>query len=546
MSSGGPLPLLTGDDLRIRPNFDAIVIGGGAAGLVACRQLTQSGMHVLLLDAGRPRSILRAPLQALISAGVRAVAQPFWYEIAPAWLAGAGRKALRLAGQVRQPRQSACFAWPLDPDAFVDDRDNPYETPPDAEFVWFRSRQLGGKMVIPGHGMQYYRFGPEDFSSPSNPDAVWPIDSAELEPWYNAVESLLNLHGGEAPNSRAASSRLSIVHPLAPSEARLRDQIEAIWPNCGPALGVFAPWPDLLGDAIKSGRLRIRQGAVAQSIDVDAGGKLKGATWFDCAAGVSLAAHAPVVFVCASTLESTRILMNSRSKEFPRGLGGDSEALGRYLMDHVLVTGQSIGSSLGPTKVDLVPGRCLHVPAIDSKAASGAAIGLQLYQSSLGSNRSMLNMVSFSPMTPRADNHMMLHPTRKDRYGVPIPRIECRFSAREMALAQEQRALLLEIARATGATQLMLDPSPAPAGYAIHECGTARMGASPKTSVLDVHNVVWGVPGLYVTDGASLPTVGPHNLTLTIMALTARAAAHATGHALRENTNPEARARAAA
>jgi choline dehydrogenase-like flavoprotein len=130
-------------------------------------------------------------------------------------------------------------------------------------------------------------------------------------------------------------------------------------------------------------------------------------------------------------------------------------------------------------------------------------------------------------MLPRADNRVTLDPERRDRFGIPILRIECRHSDAEIGFAKQQSALLRRLAELAEVDLNYIDGSPAPPGTAAHECGTARMGSEPGNSVLDPHNQCWEARGLYVTDGACFPSQGSQNPTLTIMALTARACDHA-------------------
>ena len=145
--------------------YDAIVIGTGAAGGLAALLLTEAGLRVLVLEAG-----CRSPAD---SRSIR-------------W----GRVALEMFRR-RQPIQSRCYAWEFAPDAFVDDVDCPYITPPDRPFVWVRARQLGGRMVVPNHGRQYYRLSPDDFACSDGASQPWPIRPSELDPWYGFVERRL-------------------------------------------------------------------------------------------------------------------------------------------------------------------------------------------------------------------------------------------------------------------------------------------------------------------------------------------------------------------
>jgi choline dehydrogenase-like flavoprotein len=267
--------------------------------------------------------------------------------------------------------------------------------------------------------------------------------------------------------------------------------------------------------------LTLRAGAVVRKVDLDTTGAASGVTWVDRGSKQIRRAHAPLVFLCASALESTRILLAS-------GVGKSSDALGRYLMDHIVVSGDGESAGLaGGLEVE-TPGRCVHVPRLDARnGAHSTPYGVQLYRWSKGPERTHFTGVSFAEMAPRAENRVTLDPERTDACGNAVLRFECSHDAEDIAVATEQSQAIREIADALGVNLSRLDTKPAPLGTAMHECGTARMGDAPTNSVLDPNNQVWDAKGLYVTDGAAFPSQGTQHPTLTIMALTARACAHA-------------------
>jgi choline dehydrogenase-like flavoprotein len=152
---------------------------------------------------------------------------------------------------------------------------------------------------------------------------------------------------------------------------------------------------------------------------------------------------------------------------------------------------------------------------------------VQIYRSSFGQDRSLFFAVSFAEMRPRIENKIALNRKRVDRWGIPVLHIDCAHREEELQCATDQTAALRSLADVAGVSLTRIDETPAPPGSAVHECGTARMGLDPASSVLDPHNQCWDAAGLYVTDSASFPSQGSQNPTLTIMALTARACAHA-------------------
>lgn len=515
--------------LKDRSSFDAIVVGSGAAGGLAARLLCEAGMSVLVLDAGYRKKFWHAPFRRTSAAVIEGLADPRWYEILPPQLINFGRRGFKLVGRVRQPVQARNFAWELAPQTFVDDRDIPYEMSAGGEFHWYRARAIGGRMRIPGHGRQYFRLPEEEFGAKQGVTPGWPVSGAELKPWYEMVERELGLTGGEFEPVGQEPSVLAERVAMNASELQLREQIMERWPGMTPVLGQHAPPMLDMERAAGTGRLWCRTGAVAEKVLVDAAGRAEGVQWHDRHSGEAVTAKAPVVFVGASALESTRILMNSRSAEHPDGIGGSSGALGRYLMDHVLVSGEGMGGRLPEAPVQAQPGRSVYVPRFDRRDDAdreGPAFGIQIYRASVGQARSHFNAVTFGEMAPRAENCVELDEGRKDRFGVPVLKVHCAFSEAELEVARSQSDAIRELAELGQVDLFRLDETPAVPGTAMHECGTARMGTRADNSVLDANNEAWEAKGLFVTDAASFASQGAQNPTLTIQALTARACAH--------------------
>ena len=323
------------------------------------------------------------------------------------------------------------------------------------------------------------------------------------------------------------------------TETELRDRIIDRWGGARPILSRYAPPLATLEAAAQTGQLQCRQGAIVREILADNSGNVSGVTWIDDQTGREQRSSAPIVFLCASALESTRILMLSHSRRNQQGLGGASNALGRYLMDHALVCAEGIGPSLPSDETPEI-GRCLYLPRFDAREMPipkpACGYGIQVYQYPGGGGRSHFFASSFGEMLPRPENRIVLDPTRRDAWGIPILRIDCSYSDAELALAREQTQALRELAELAEVKLTGIDEVPAPPGSAYHECGTARMGTDPKHSVLDHNNECWDARGLYVTDAACFPSQGIQNPTLTILALTARACHHALGNSKRKQT----------
>lgn len=494
--------------------YDAVVVGAGATGSFAAMLLAEAGLRVLVLDAGSARSRLNSIFRRLKRGILNRT-------LGPAIVTARGRK--------RQPVQSHCYAWSMAPDAFVDDLDCPYITAPGHPFVWLRSRQLGGRMTIPGHGRQYYRFGPSDFAPSDGLSSPWPMQPNELDSWYAVVEGRLGLSGSLDKVPWLPDSQLSYVIDPTPAETMLQQSVHARWPGVRPVLGRFAPPFDALEVAARTGRLLIRRDAIVREIGADGSGRVDGVRFIDRRSGAEARARAPIVFLCASALESTRLLLLSRPPRSPNGLGAASGALGRYLMDHVRIRAEGTGPALLPGPAP-APGRCIYLPRFDARDRStpqGRGFGVQVDQRPINEEHSYFAAASFGEMLPRQENLVTLDADRRDAWGISVLRIDCAHGREELARAREQAAALRELAEVADVTLSLIDETPAPPGSANHECGTARMGDHPANSVLDPHNECWEAKGLYLTDGACFPSQGTQNPTLTLLALTARACDYA-------------------
>ncbi len=519
------------ESLQQSEAFDAIIIGAGAAGGLAAERLAKSGLTVLLLDAGFCRTFTEAPFRWLVSEIVGRAANPNFLPYVPSPLLNHARRGLRFIGSVRQRVQTKCYAWERLPAAFVDDVESPYTTPPDRPFHWIRARTLGGRVVIPGHGRQYFRLGMDDFCPQDGKSPAWPISEEDISPWYADIEKRLGLSGTLDHLPWLPDGEIVNVIEPTPVEAALMKKVESRWPGFQSVLGRFAPPADTLVGAAKTKRLTVRQGAVVREVVVKHR-KVSGVKWFDQQSKSECEARAPLVFLCASALESTRILMLSKDAENGRQLAAGSNALGHYLMDHIMMKAEGSGPELpSETPVKIEDGRCVYLPRFDARndgrPKPRRGFGVQVYQADTALSRSYFLAVSFSEMLPRHSNTVHINPAKTDHWGIPTLHINCSFDETDLEQARQQTEALRELAETMNVSLDRIDVKLPIPGSAIHECGTARMGHDPRSSVLDRYNQCWDASGLYVTDSSSFPSQGSQNPTLTVMALTARACDHA-------------------
>lgn len=510
-------------------HFDAIVVGAGASGGLAAALLCEAGLTTLVLDAGYPQPFWRRPYQRALSLSLASISTPRVTAMLPPGVVWRGERLLRSLGRRRQSMQTHCYAWPSAPEQFVDDVDNPYETPEDRPFMWLRTHGLGGRVAVPLHGRQYLRHNVHDFRATDGKTPHWPFEPHALDPFYDLVERRLGL-SGRAEHSRWLPNSI-ITHNREPDHAeqlimaRIADRYEGV----SPVLGRYAPPLDAVGDAARTGKLLLRRGAIAAAVEPGAANGTNLVRFFDRETGAFRTARSKLVMLGAGSLESTRILLNSASDRFPGGIGARSGMLGANVMDHVGAKAQGTGPDLGAPAGNDVAGKCIYLPRFDTReggeTADARGYGARLYCSPAIGGQSYFTAIADAEMFPRQTNRLTLS-KKKDAWGIPILHIDVSYSDEERAIARKSADALEELADVLGVKLNGPVSWQGTPGNSIHEVGSARMGDDPALSVLDPFSQCWDAPGLYVIDGAAFPSEGNQNPTLTIMALTARACDH--------------------
>jgi choline dehydrogenase-like flavoprotein len=505
-------------DAAAGPEYDALVVGSGFAGSWAAKELTEAGLSTLILEAGPPRRAGEIPDRALSYAAPEREDEGAW---------------------PRQPVQSSHFHFrPRGPHLFVDDLEHAYETPPGMPYSWIRGMQVGGRSLL--WGGSALRLSPfeTEAAEVDGCSLAWPLGYQDLAGAYELVEELLGLRGTAEELVQLPHGRFRGEPPaLTPAESDFRRSYRR--PNTRPIPVRFVPadegdggWPGFtvqataLTAAERTGRLSLRPRARVLSVTVDpSNGRATGVSYADVTTGVRHHARARVVFLCGGTIETTRLMLNSHSPRHPQGLGNSSGWLGRGLMDHPLVTSSGVLHGYAPDAALPPAGRqCgLLVPPPQPQSGTVRPFALWVSLQRRMSDGSLLGSIDAQgEMLPYRHNRVRLS-GKRDRWGVPLPVIECGYGPHEDRLYRAMRQEIELAASVAGLKNLAVAEALTAPGRNVHDLGTARMGTSPAGSVLDRNNRCWDAPNVFVADGACFPSGGWQNPTLTIMAIAARA-----------------------
>ncbi|MCF1715641.1 GMC family oxidoreductase [Flavihumibacter sp. RY-1] len=553
--------------------FDAIVVGSGISGGWAAKELTEQGLRVVMLERGRKFEHLKDYSHAQ---------KEFWH-----W----PHRGTRTRKMIEQyPVLSRDYLmdenlmdyWPLE-------EENPYTEI--KRFDWFRSYQMGGRSIM--WGRQSYRLSNFDFEANAKDGIAidWPIRYEEIAPWYDHVEKFAGINGSYEqlpqlpdgvfqPPMKMNCVETDLAQKLKTHYQGRRAMIIGRSANLTEALpgrnkcqyrdkcalgcpfsGYFSTQSSTLPAALKTGKLSIHTWSIVTRILYDKDTqKATGVEVLDARTNATYVYKAKIIFLNASALNSTWILMNSATDIWPEGLGSSSGELGHNLMDHHIgaeasgdVTGYEDKYYYGrrPNGIYIPRYRNLFGdkrPYLRGFGYQGSAsregwnrevaeylIGKELKEllSEPGSWR--FGIGAFGEMLPYHDNRITLDRQRKDKWGLPTLAIDCEIRENERMMRRDMVGDAVEMLESMGLTNIRSADEPGAPGRAIHEMGTARMGRDRKTSVLNKWNQVWDAKNVFVTDGACMTSSACQNPSLTYMALTARAANYAVEELKKRN-----------
>lgn len=557
---------------RQSETYDAIVVGSGISGGWAAKELCEKGLKTLVLERGRPV----AHGKDYITEHKRPWAYPLRGQVKPE-IAERDYEVQRLIYAFDETTRHF----------FINDRENPYiqEKP----FNWIRGNHVGGRSLM--WGRQCYRWSDLDFEANIREGigVDWPIRYADIEPWYDYVESHVGISGEALGLPHVPDSKFLPPMELNVAEKVLKQGVESAFDErnvtigrvavltqahkgraachyCGPCQrgcstgSYFSSQSSTLPAAQATGNMTLKPHSNVHSVIYnEETGKAEGVRVVDALTKEMTEYRAQVVFLCASTLGSTQILLNSTSNRFPDGLANSSGELGHNLMDHhyqIGATGVLPGYAdrydYGNRPNGLYIPRFRNINQATRRddylrgfgfqgSASRPSWGRGAGQPGFGEalkeelrDPADWNMfiIAFGETLPYHENSALLDPDEKDQWGIPLLRINCEWKENEFSMRADMEATSGEMLEAAGFKNVDVynhykDRGYGAPGLGIHEMGTARMGKDPETSVLNKWNQTHDVPNLFVTDGSCMTSSACQNPSITYMALTARAVDYA-------------------
>lgn len=550
-------------------NFDAIVVGAGMTGGWAAKEFSEQGFKTLLLERGpNVEHNKDYPTTNM---------QPWEFK---------HRGQLTAQEIEENPVASSCYAFREDAKHFfVKDKEHPYgQVKP---FDWIRGYQVGGKSIM--WARQVQRWSPFDFEGPARDGFAvdWPIRYKDLADWYTYVERFVGVSGNKdgldiLPDGDflkpwesnivedyfskqvkkhykdrhviyGRCAHLTESRPIFIQQGRGLCMSRRVCQRGCPLGGYFNANSTLIPWALKTGNLTLRADSVVHSVLYDEDQqKAIGVRVIDAQTKETQDYFAKVVFVTAATLNTNLILLNSKSKRFPNGLGNDNGLLGKYIAFHnyrATINAEYEGfpnyttDGAKPTthyvprfrnvyrqETDFLRGYAAGFQAIPLRETERKGFGTDLKTQLLQTRESGVWSVDSHMMgetIPKESNQVYLDSEKTDAWGIPLLNIDVDYDDNDEKMIQDFYEQFSEMYQKAGFKNIVTNDNGRRPGNDIHEMGGVRMGKDPKTSLLNAWNQMHACNNVFVTDGACMTSTATQNPSLTFMAITARAANYA-------------------
>ena len=540
--------------------YDAIVVGSGISGGWAAKELCERGLKTILLERGRD-----------VKHG-----QDYPTANLDPWQLP-NRNILSQEDLATYPIQKTVYHFGQDDKHFfVKDSEHPYQQV--KPFWWIRGNQVGGKSLL--WSRHTFRWSDLDFEAnlKEGVGIDWPIRYRDIAPWYDYVERFIGVSGKNEGLPQLPDGQFIPPFEMNCMEKYLKERIEKKYkernliqsrmavltqPHNGrgkcmsrnlchrgcPYGAYFSSNSSTLPAAYKTGNLTLRPFSIVHSIIWDnKQHKATGVRVIDAETLQTFEYFAPIIFLNASALSTTKIMLQSKSEAFPNGFANSSGVLGRYLMDHYSGPGAVALYDIlkdqyyfGQRSTSVYVPRYQNLQKQDRKFTRGFAYevyasraewtrgyndtgaGAEWKDSLSEPGEWQAAMYAFGECLPDYKNHVSLDETKKDKWGLPLLNVEIEYGSNETAMRNDMINDAKEMLSTAGPIWVSEINDQSVPGMTIHEMGTARMGNDPKTSVLNKFNQCHDAPNVFITDGACMVSTACQNPSLTYMALTARA-----------------------